>query len=72
MDDITTYTTAITENMQKLLQENEKVLAILSQEKPELADQIMRDVNEAMKAVKTNDINRINQIYERYADTTNK
>ena len=72
MEDITTYTTAITENMQKLLQENEKVLAILSQEKPELADQIMRDVNDAMKAVKTNDINRINQIYERYADTTNK
>jgi hypothetical protein len=72
MDDINAYVKGITDNMQKLLQENERVLNILSAENPELADQIMRDVNESMKAVKTNDINRINQIYERYANNTDQ
>jgi hypothetical protein len=72
MDNIETYTKAITENMEKLLMENEKVLQILSSEKPELADQIMRDVNDTIKAMKTNDLDRINQIYERYANNTDK
>jgi hypothetical protein len=72
MDDILTYAKAIKENMEKLLIENEKVLAILSTENPDLADQIMRDVNDTIKAMNTNDIDRINKIYERYANTTNK
>jgi hypothetical protein len=72
MENIELYTKAITENLEKLLMENEKVLAILSAEKPELADQIMRDVNDTIKAMKTNDIDRINKIYERYANNTNK
>ena len=72
MDDIQKYAKAITENMEKLLRENEKVLAILSTEQPELADQIMRDVNDTIKAMKTNDLERINKIYERYANTTDK
>lgn len=72
MDDILTYAKAIKENMEKLLIENEKVLAILSTENPELADQIMRDVNDTIKAMNTNDIDRINKIYERYANNTNK
>lgn len=72
MSDIEIYAKAITENMQKLLMENEKVLAILSTEKPEIADQIMRDVNDTIKAMKTNDLDRINKIYERYANTTDK
>lgn len=72
MDDIEKYAKAITENMEKLLRENEKVLAILSTEQPDLADQIMRDVNDTIKAMKTNDIERINKIYERYANTTDK
>lgn len=72
MDDIQKYAKAITENMEKLLRENEKVLAILSTEQPDLADQIMRDVNDTIKAMKTNDIERINKIYERYANTTDK
>ena len=72
MDDVLTYAKAIKENMEKLLIENEKVLAILSTENPDLADQIMRDVNDTIKAMNTNDIDRINKIYERYANTTNK
>ena len=72
MDDIEKYAKAITKNMEKLLRENEKVLAILSTEQPDLADQIMRDVNDTIKAMKTNDLERINKIYERYADTTDK
>jgi len=72
IDNIETYAKAVTENLQKLLNENERILAILSDENPELADQIMRDINDSMSAMKTNDINRINQIYERYADNRNK
>ena len=72
IDNIETYAKAVTENLQKMLNENEKILAILSDENPELADQIMRDINDSMKAMKTNDINRINQIYERYADNRTK
>jgi len=71
-ENIETYAKAVTENLQKLLNENERILAILSDENPELADQIMRDINDSMKAMKTNDINRINQIYERYADNRTK
>lgn len=72
MEDITTYAKAITENMEKLLAENNKILILLSSENPELADQIMQDVNETMKAVRENDMNQINKIYERYADNITK
>lgn len=72
IENIETYAKAVTENLQKMLNENERILAILSNENPELADQIMRDINDSIKAMKTNDINRINQIYERYADNRTK
>ena len=70
--DINNYVETITKNLEKLLQENEKMLAILAQENPEKADQIMQDIRETMEAVKTNDINRINKIYERYADNVSR
>ena len=70
--DINNYVEAITKNLEKLLHENEKMLALLAEQDPEKADQIMRDIRETMEAVKSNDINRINKIYERYADNVNK
>jgi tRNA C32,U32 (ribose-2'-O)-methylase TrmJ len=70
--DINIYVEAITQNLEKLLNENEKMLALLSEQDPEKADQIMRDIRETMAAVKSNDINRINQILERYANNVNK
>lgn len=72
MEDIETYTKAITENLQKLLSENERILALLSNENPELSDKIMKDINDSMKAMKNMDMEKINQIYERYADINNK
>ena len=59
---------SMTASMQKLLDANQKVLNLLSEHDPELADRLIRDVSDTMKAVKTNDINRINKILERYAD----
>jgi predicted Zn-ribbon and HTH transcriptional regulator len=70
--EINNYVEAITQNLEKLLYENEKMLALLAEQDPEKADQIMRDIRETMEAVKSNDINRINKIYERYADNVNK
>jgi|688.fasta_scaffold1719365_1 ElaB/YqjD/DUF883 family membrane-anchored ribosome-binding protein len=70
--DINNYVETITQNLEKLLHENEKMLALLAEQDPEKADQIMRDIRETMEAVKSNDINRINKIYERYADNVNK
>lgn len=70
MDNIEKITSQIQINLQKLLNENEKILALLSSENPELADKLIRDVNDTMSAVKTNDINKINQILDRYADNT--
>ncbi len=58
----------MTANMQKLLDANEQVLNLLAQHDQALADRLIRDVNETMKAVKKNDINAINKILERYAD----
>jgi hypothetical protein len=72
MENINTHVEAITKNLEKLLRMNDEILAILAQENPEKADQIMRDIHETMDAVKSNDINRITQIYERYADSINK
>lgn len=72
MENIETYTKAITENLQKMLTENERVLALLSTENPELADQIMKDINDSMRAMKNMDLEKINQIFERYADNHNK
>jgi hypothetical protein len=68
MDNLDEIHKSLTQNMQKLLDANEQVLNILSEHDPELADRLIRDVSETMKAVKTNDINRINKILERYAD----
>jgi len=70
--EINNYVEAITKNLEKLLHENEKMLALLPEQDPQKADQIMRDIRETMEAVKSNDINRINKIYERYADNVNK
>jgi hypothetical protein len=70
--EINNYVEAITKNLEKLLHENEKMLALLAEQDPQKADQIMRDIRETMEAVKSNDINRINKIYERYADNVNK
>jgi predicted Zn-ribbon and HTH transcriptional regulator len=70
--DINNYVEAITKNLERLLHENEKMLALLAEQDPVKADQIMRDIRETMEAVKSNDINRINKIYERYADNVNK
>jgi len=70
--DINNYVEAITKNLERLLHENEKMLALLAEQDPQKADQIMRDIRETMEAVKSNDINRINKIYERYADNVNK
>jgi hypothetical protein len=72
MENINTHVEAITKNLEKLLRMNDEILAVLAQENPEKADQIMRDIHETMDAVKSNDINRITQIYERYADSINK
>ena len=70
--EINNYVEVITQNLEKLLYENEKMLALLAEQDPVKADQIMRDIRETMEAVKSNDINRINKIYERYADNVNK
>jgi hypothetical protein len=72
MDNIEIYTKAITENLQKLLAENERTLALLSSENPDMADKIMKDINDSMRAMKNMDLDKINQIYERYADNHNK
>jgi hypothetical protein len=68
MENIDEIHKSLTQNMQKLLDANEQVLNLLSEHDPELAHRLIRDVSETMKAVKTNDINRINKILERYAD----
>jgi len=68
MENLDEIQKSLTQNMQKLLDANERVLNLLSEHNPELADRLIRDVSETMKAVKTNDINRINKILERYAD----
>lgn len=72
MENIEEIAKSMTASMQKLLDANDKVLNLLSEHDPELADRLIRDVSDTMKAVKTNDINRINKILERYADNTNK
>jgi len=68
MENLDEIQKSLTQNMQKLLDANERVLNLLSEHDPELADRLIRDVSETMKAVKTNDINRINKILQRYAD----
>jgi hypothetical protein len=68
MDNFQEIAKSMTANMQKLLDANEQVLNLLAQHDQALADRLIRDVNETMKAVKKNDINAINKILERYAD----
>jgi len=68
MDNFEEIAKSMTANMQKLLDANERVLNLLSEHDPALADKLIRDVSDTMKAVKKNDINAINKILERYAD----
>ncbi len=72
MENIEIYTKAVTENLQKMLAENERILGLLSSENPEMADKIMKDINDSMRAMKNMDLEKINKIYERYADNHNK
>jgi hypothetical protein len=71
-DEIRTYAKTLTEQMQKMLDANDKVLAILSNERPEVADVVIKDINDALRAMKNNDLDKINQIYERYANHITK
>jgi len=72
MENITKHVEAITKNLETLLRMNDEILAVLAQQNPEKADQIMRDIHDTMDAVRSNDINKITQIYERYADSINQ
>ena len=71
-EEIRTYAKTLTEQMQKMLDANDKVLAILSNERPEVADVVIKDINDALRAMKNNDLDKINQIYERYANHITK
>lgn len=72
MDDILKIVEQTTKNLELLLEKNNQILNILAKDEPQKADEIMRDVNETMSALKNNDSQKINDLMEKYANYTNQ
>jgi len=67
---------AIAENLKKSLAQlvdlNELTLAKIANEHPGKVDQMLRDQKATIEAIKSKDINKINELFSKYADISNK
>lgn len=59
-------------DIKKLIKNNEEILQQVRHEAPEKVDALIRDTKSVMKLVKKGDIDALNKLKEKYADSSNK
>jgi ElaB/YqjD/DUF883 family membrane-anchored ribosome-binding protein len=69
MNNVKEHIEQLQKSFQKMLKANEKILKDLPDESRLKVAPIQADINEIMRAVKKGDLNRINEIREKYADS---
>ena len=58
--------------MEKLVDLNERTLAKIAKEHPTEVDQMLRDQKATIDAIQSKDINKITELFTKYADISNK
>lgn len=59
-------------DIKKLMRHNEEILQQVREQAPEKVDVLIRDSKSIMKLVKKGDIEALNKLKEKYADSSNK
>lgn len=59
-------------DIKKLMKNNEEILHKVREQSPEQVDVLIRDTKSVMKLVKQGDIDALNKLKQKYADSSNK
>ena len=72
MEDVLKIVEQTTKNMEMLLEKNNEILNILAKDEPQKADEMLQDMNATINAMKTGDLEKINELLGKYANYANK
>ena len=72
MDEFKNITDNLKKSLEKLVDLNERTLAKIANENPTEVDQMLRDQKATIDAIRNKDINKITELFTKYADISNK
>jgi DNA-directed RNA polymerase subunit F len=72
MDEFKSITDNLKKSLEKLVDLNERTLAKIAKEHPTEVDQMLRDQKATIDAIQNKDINKITELFTKYADISNK
>jgi DNA-directed RNA polymerase subunit F len=72
MDEFKSITDNLKKSLEKLVDLNERTLAKIAKEHPTEVDQMLRDQKATIDAIQSKDINKITELFTKYADISNK
>ena len=72
MDEFKTIAEQLKKSLEKLVDLNERTLAKIAQQNPTEVDQILRDQKATIDAIRNKDINKLNELFTKYADNSNQ
>ena len=72
MDEFKSITDNLKKSLEKLVGLNERTLAKIAKEHPTEVDQMLRDQKATIDAIQNKDINKITELFTKYADISNK
>lgn len=72
MDEFKSITDNLKKSLEKLVDLNERTLAKIANENPTEVDQMLRDQKATIDAIRNKDINKITELFTKYADISNK
>lgn len=72
MDEFKNITDNLKKSLEKLIDLNERTLANIAQQNPTEVDQMLRDQKATIDAIRNKDINKITELFTKYADSSNQ
>ncbi len=71
MDEFKNITDNLKKSLDQLVDLNERTLAKIAQQNPTEVDQMLRDQKATIDAIRNKDINKITELFTKYADNSN-
>lgn len=71
MDEFKNITDNLKKSLEQLVDLNERTLAKIAKEQPTEVDQMLRDQKATIDAIRNKDINKITELFTKYADNSN-
>lgn len=72
MDEFKNITDNLKKSLEKLIDLNERTLANIAKQNPTEVDQMLRDQKATIDAIQNKDINKITELFTKYADNSNQ